>query len=269
MKKLIFLPAILLAFYLAIMCVVMFGIIKIHNHDHFGITLTFEIIGLLLLAAVAVVNMIANPPVKTGFFAPLTLTTLFYTMILHIINVILVQFIPTIWGTLLNLILLFVYLTIAIFMVMAGRMDQRPHSGVQTMHVIGREARQEGTRACPHCNMMIPYSVEFCPVCGKQSSPPKPPEPPVRERYSQPAYATFGGATQVPYDAPGAPGTAYVPPQQQRPYPQQGMASGNQGQQGMQRGPMQQGGTGGMVCSCGAPLAMGTQFCTVCGKRIG
>ena len=75
MKKLIFLPAILLAFYLAIMCVVMFGIIKIHNHDHFGITLTFEIIGLLLLAAVAVVNMIANPPVKTGFFAPLTLTS--------------------------------------------------------------------------------------------------------------------------------------------------------------------------------------------------
>ncbi len=215
MKKLIFLPAILLVFYLTIFSIITFGIVRFQNRDHFAIALTFELIGFLLLACVAVINMIANPPVKTGFFAPLTLATLFYTAILHFLNFLLVPPMPSIWGVLLNLILLFIYLAIGIMMVVAGRMDARPHSGVLTQHTIGREARQEGTRECPHCSVMIPYSVQFCPVCGKPSDPPEAPKPPVPERMTPPASATFGGAARVMPGNPGAPGSAYAPNAQQ------------------------------------------------------
>ena len=253
MKKFVFLPAILVAFYITIFSIITFGIIGFQHHDHFAIALTFEIIGMLLLIAVAVVNMLVNPPVKTGFFAPLTLMTLVYTALLHILNIILVPFIPGIWGTLLNLILLFVYLGVAIIFVFVGRLDTRPHSGVMTQHTIGSPARQEGNRECPHCNMMIPYSVTFCPVCGKPSDPPQPPVPPVPERVTQPAGATFGGATAVMPGDPGAPGTAYnpnaqqilqrppvqpytppnVPPQNTIPYPGQAMPPQGMPPQGM------------------------------------
>ncbi|MCR4909125.1 MAG: zinc ribbon domain-containing protein [Lachnospiraceae bacterium] len=258
MKKIIILPAILLVFYLTIFSIITFGIIKFQNHDHFVIALIFELIGFILLALVAVMNMIVNPPVKTGFFAPLTLITLFYTVFLHILNIGLVQLMPSIWGVLLNLILLFVYLTIAGLMVFAGRMDTRPHSGVLTQHVIGREARQEGTRECPHCNVMIPYSVEFCPVCGKPSSPPQPPIPPVSQPLTPPASATFGRPVQVASGDPGMPGSAYAPvtppPAPVTPPPAPAPSGA---------------GSAPLVCACGAPLLMGSKFCPNCGRSVG
>ena len=296
MKKFIFLPAILLVFYATIFSIITFGIIKFQRHDQFAVSMIFEIIGFLLLAAVAVVNMIANPPIKTGFFAPLTLATLFYTMLLHFLNIGLVQFLPAIWGVLLNLILLFIYLGIGIMMVVAGRMDTRPHSGVLTQHTIGREARQEGTRECPHCSVMIPYSVTFCPVCGKPSDPPEQPKPPVMERLTPPEAATFGGATVVRPGMPGAPGSAYAPNAQQimqrppvqpyaspempqnpqprqpmpvQPSPQQPMNAQPYPQQTGQAAPPPPQGSAPRVCACGALLLIGSKFCPNCGRTIG
>ncbi len=308
MKKFIFLPAILLVFYLAIFSIITFGIIRFQTHDHFAIAIVFEFIGFLILTAVAIVNMIANPPVKTGFFAPLTIATLVYTVILHILNLLLVPFLPTIWGVLINLIFLFVYLGIGLMFVVAGRMDTRPHSGVLTQHTIGREARQEGNRECPHCQVMIPYSVQFCPVCGKPSDPPEAPKPPVAERLTPPQAGTFGGAVQVPQGAPGAPGSAYAPGAQQimqrppvqpyqggAPYQPQGMPQPNTVPIQPMQPPPAQGGApvppppvhsqtppppvqgqtptppqngAARLCSCGTPLLIGAKFCPNCGKTV-
>lgn len=80
----------------------------------------FEIIGFLALAYFIFCNMFSNP-VKVGYFVPLVMTTVIYTIVLDVINIACITSVSSVFFTLIHLVILFVYCLVSIPMYLMGR----------------------------------------------------------------------------------------------------------------------------------------------------
>lgn len=80
----------------------------------------FGIIGFLALAYFIFCNMFSNP-IKVGYFVPLVMTTVIYTIVLDVINIACITSVSSVFFTLIHLVILFVYCLVSIPMYLMGR----------------------------------------------------------------------------------------------------------------------------------------------------
>lgn len=114
------LSSFVVCFYIAIIMYVFFPILHIDTLANFESAMVFEIIGFVLLVYFILGNIFSKP-IKTGYFVPLVMVTIIYTVILDIINLALIISMPHLFFVLTNLIVLFVYCLISISMYIMGR----------------------------------------------------------------------------------------------------------------------------------------------------
>jgi hypothetical protein len=110
----------IIAFYVAIIMYVFFAVLHIHALANFISAMTFEIIGFCLLTYFVLGNILAKP-IKTGYFVPLILVTVVYTIALDVINLACVATMSNVFFVLANLVLLFIYCLVSIPMYIMGR----------------------------------------------------------------------------------------------------------------------------------------------------
>ena len=116
----IFLSISALVFYIGIVLYSFFAILHIQTLANFGSAIFFELIGFALLAYFIIVNLSAKP-IKTGYFVPLVMVTVIYTVLLDVINFVFIMIMPHIFFVLLHLTLLFLYCVISIPMYIMGK----------------------------------------------------------------------------------------------------------------------------------------------------
>jgi hypothetical protein len=110
----------IIAFYVAIIMYVFFAVLHIDALANFISAMTFEIIGFCLLTYFVLGNILAKP-IKTGYFVPLILVTVVYTIALDVINLACVATMSNVFFVLVNLVLLFIYCLVSIPMYIMGR----------------------------------------------------------------------------------------------------------------------------------------------------
>ena len=99
---------------------VFFAILHIETLENFESAMAFEIIGFLLLIYFVMGNLLLKR-IKVGFFVPLIMVTVIYTVILDVINIVFIITMPHIFFVLSNIVLLFIYFLISIPMYIMGR----------------------------------------------------------------------------------------------------------------------------------------------------
>lgn len=114
------LSTIVISFYIAIIMYVFFDILNIDTLANFSAALIFEIIGFCILAYFILGNILKKP-IKTGYFVPLIMITVVYTVALDVINLAYVTTMAHEFFVLINLIVLCIYFVIAIPMYIMGR----------------------------------------------------------------------------------------------------------------------------------------------------
>ena len=110
----------MLCFYIGIIMYVMFRILHVDVSANFEAAMAFEVIGFLLLTyfvlcGVWMTNM------KTGYFVPLMMVTILYTIILDVINFWCVTAMKNVWFVLVHFVLLFIYCLISVPMYIMSR----------------------------------------------------------------------------------------------------------------------------------------------------
>lgn len=110
----------LLIFYIAIIFYVFFAVLNINTLINFVPALIFEMIGFLILAYFVLSNMFSNS-IKVGFFIPLLVTTVVYTIVLDVINIACITSVGSVFFTLIHLVVLFVYCLVSIPMYLMGK----------------------------------------------------------------------------------------------------------------------------------------------------
>ena len=110
----------IICFYIAIVMYVFFAILHIDTLANFESAMVFEIIGFVLLTFFVLGNILSKP-IKTGYFVPLIIVTVIYTVILDLINLSLITTMPHAFFVLTNFILLFIYCLISIPMYFMGK----------------------------------------------------------------------------------------------------------------------------------------------------
>ncbi|MBQ0028641.1 MAG: hypothetical protein KBS96_08590 [Lachnospiraceae bacterium] len=113
------LSAFIVCFYAVIIMYVLFAVLHVDTLANFIAALIFEIIGIILLGYFVLCNF-ALKPIKTGYFVPLIMVTVIYTVILDIINMACVATMAHSLFVLINLIVLFVYCVVSIPMYIMG-----------------------------------------------------------------------------------------------------------------------------------------------------
>ena len=114
------LSTLLLCFYFASIMYIFFVILHIHFLPNFAVAMFFEVIGFCFLAVLILKN-IASKSIKTGYFISLVIITIFYTVLLDILNMFGIIFITAPFFVLLHVVLLFLYCLVAIPMYIVGR----------------------------------------------------------------------------------------------------------------------------------------------------
>ena len=114
------LSAFIICFYMLIILYILFGVLPIYSIFNLLTALVFELIGFVILLYLILSNILAKR-IKTGYFIPLIMATVIYTIVLDYINISLIKTFPNVWFILVNLILVFVYSVIAIPMYIMGR----------------------------------------------------------------------------------------------------------------------------------------------------
>ena len=114
------LSAFIICFYMLIILYILFRVLPIYSIFNLLTALVFELIGFAILLYLILSNILAKR-IKTGYFIPLIMATVIYTIVLDYINISLIKTFPNVWFILVNLILVFVYSVIAIPMYIIGR----------------------------------------------------------------------------------------------------------------------------------------------------
>ncbi len=114
------LSSFMIALYIVIILYVFFAVLHVDILANFLSALVFEIIGFILLAYFVLGNILSKS-IKTGFFVPLIMATVIYTIALNIINLVLITLMPTTFFILTNFILLFIFCIISIPMYIMGK----------------------------------------------------------------------------------------------------------------------------------------------------
>ena len=110
----------LLAFYIGIIMYVFFAVLHRDTLANFTCAMAFELIGFLLLAGFIMGNILFQR-IKTGFFVPLIVITVIYTILLHVVNIAFIAAVPTVFFVLINFCLLFIYCLLSMPMYIMGR----------------------------------------------------------------------------------------------------------------------------------------------------
>lgn len=110
----------LLTFYIGIIMYIFFAILHIETLANFESAMLFEIIGFLLLSYFVMSNLLSKR-IKAGFFVPLVMVTVIYTVILDVINIVFIITMPHMFFLLSNFVLLFVYCLVSMPMYIMGR----------------------------------------------------------------------------------------------------------------------------------------------------
>lgn len=110
----------IIAFYVMIIMYVFFSALHIDTLANYVSAMVFEIIGFCLLAYFVLGNIISKP-IKTGYFVPLIMVTVVYTIALDVVNLVCVATMSNVIFVLLNLIILFIYFLVSIPMYIMGR----------------------------------------------------------------------------------------------------------------------------------------------------
>ncbi len=107
-------------FYIAIIMYLFFAVLHIDALANFETAITFECIGFLLLGYFIIGNIVSKQ-IKTGYFVPLLMGTIIYTVLLDVLNIAFIVTMPHVFFVLANLVLLFIYCLISIPMYVMGR----------------------------------------------------------------------------------------------------------------------------------------------------
>lgn len=110
----------LLAFYIGIIMYAFFEVLHIPEYTNFVSALVFEMIGFLILAYVILGNILSRR-IKIGFWIPLIMITVVYSIILDVINMVYINAVKSSLFILLQLVLLFVYCLLSIPVYIMGR----------------------------------------------------------------------------------------------------------------------------------------------------
>ncbi len=114
------------ALYIVIIEYVLFAIVGINDTENFVAAFIFELLGVILLIAVvlAMLGLITGiGNIKIGFLLPIILVTVFYTILLDVLNIFAAPAMSGTWFILLHLILLFIYLVVTIPLLIAGKSE--------------------------------------------------------------------------------------------------------------------------------------------------
>lgn len=111
---------VLLAFYIGIIMYVFFSLLHIDLLANFVSAMVFEVIGFLALGYLVLSNILLKQ-IKTGYFVPLVMVSVIYTIILDVINIAYVATTSQAVFMLLNIVLLFIYCLISIPMYLMGK----------------------------------------------------------------------------------------------------------------------------------------------------
>jgi len=109
-----------LAFYIGIIMYIFFAILHVETFANFISAMAFEIIGFVFLIYLVMGNLLSKR-IKVGYFVPLIMVTVIYTVILDTINIAFIITMPHGGFLLLNFVLLFVYCLISIPMYIMGK----------------------------------------------------------------------------------------------------------------------------------------------------
>jgi hypothetical protein len=107
-------------FYVAIILYVFYAVLNINTLENCVSALVFEIIGFIALAYFILCNMFSKP-IKVGYFVPLLMVTVIYTIVLDIVNIVCITSVSSAFFTLLHLVILFIYCLVSIPMYLMGR----------------------------------------------------------------------------------------------------------------------------------------------------
>lgn len=118
MKKI--LSCFLWVFYVAIILYVFFAVLNINTLENFIAALVFEIIGFLVLAYFIFCNVFSKT-IKVGYFVPLVMVTMIYTVVLDIVNIVCITSVSSVFFILIHIVVLFVYCLVSIPMYLMGR----------------------------------------------------------------------------------------------------------------------------------------------------
>lgn len=118
MKKI--LSLFLWLFYIAIVLYLFFAVLHINTLENFISALVFESIGFLILAFFIFCNIFSKL-IKIGYFVPLILATVVYTILLDVVNIACVTTVGSIFFTLIHLTILFTYCLVSIPMYLMGK----------------------------------------------------------------------------------------------------------------------------------------------------
>lgn len=110
----------LLVFYMLIILYLFFGVLHINLLENCFAGMLFQCIGFLILC-VLVLGQIVAKPVKTGYFAPIVMITVVYTLILDVLNCWAILLMPTALFFFVHLLLLFAYCVVTVPMYLMGR----------------------------------------------------------------------------------------------------------------------------------------------------
>ena len=110
----------LVLFYIAIILFVAFGVMRLNLLANFGVAITFETIGIALLVYFVFGNAIFRP-LKVGYFVPLLIATIVYTIVLDAVNLACISMLSQEVFLLVNLVTLFVYCLVSVPMYVLGR----------------------------------------------------------------------------------------------------------------------------------------------------
>lgn len=110
----------ILVFFIVLIMYTSLGVLHIDNAvGNFGIGITFQIIGFLLLFGLTVMAFFVTK-FKVGYLIPLFGVTILYVILLNILNMFAIFIIATPVFMLLNMILLFIYCVVSIPMFIMG-----------------------------------------------------------------------------------------------------------------------------------------------------
>lgn len=115
----LFFASLMLAFYFFIVMFAFFEILKIDLLENFFTAIIFEIIGFAILACLVLVKILSKQ-IKLGYFVPLVIVTVVYTILINLMNFVGITFVPNAFFTLIHLVVLFVYCLLSIPMFIMG-----------------------------------------------------------------------------------------------------------------------------------------------------
>lgn len=107
-------------FYIAIVMYTLFFSLNIRTLGNFIAALFFEFIGIIIIAYCLLSNILSSN-IKIGFFAPLIMITVFYILLLNVLNLGCITMMSFSRFILLNLLILFMYCLISAPMYIMGR----------------------------------------------------------------------------------------------------------------------------------------------------